>query len=106
MARKVAGQSRKFARISKSGCLVCVALLWALLLAGWCLSGAKVTQRRQWRWRGSSRSFSSIWASVWGEGCLSKGGGPVRKDLKGDNSVIAGCGIGRERESMCQLSRR
>ena len=28
--------------------------------------------------------------------------GPMRKDLKGDDSVIAGCGIGRGRESMCQ----
>ena len=36
-------------RVDGSGCLVRVASLWALLLAGWCKSSAKVIQRRQWR---------------------------------------------------------
>ena len=73
-----------------SGCLVCVALLWALLLAGWCSSGAKVIQRHQWRWRGSSRSLRLVWASVWGKGCLSKGGTDAegsRRRRQGDRRV-------------------
>ena len=81
-------------RVDGSGSLVCVAMLWFVLLAGWCLSSAKVIQRRQWRWRGISRSFSSIWASVWVQATCRRRG-PMRKDLKGDDSVIAGCGIGR-----------
>ena len=44
-----------------------------------------------------------LWVLLLAVWCLSSARrGPMRKALKGDDNVIAGCGIGKGRESMCQ----
>ena len=48
-----------------------------------------MTQRRQWRWRGISRSVSpSFGPSVWVK-AVCRRRGPMWKNLQGDDSVIA-----------------